>query len=110
MFRDTPQAFACDALALCLAQGALSKGCDKQLSKEEQLFLFMPYMHSESPLIHLEAVKLFTQLGIESALDFEYQHKKIIDRFGRYPHRNKILGRISTPEETDFLTQEGSSF
>ena len=110
MFRDTPQAFAFDNIALCLAQAALSKGCNKQLSKEEQLFLFMPYMHSESALIHLEAVKLFTQLGIENALDFEYQHKEIIDRFGRYPHRNETLGRHSTPEEIEFLTQEGSSF
>jgi len=70
----------------------------------------MPYMHSESTLIHLEAVKLFNQLGLESALEFEYQHKEIIDHFGRYPHRNEILGRQSTPEEIEFLKQENSSF
>lgn len=110
IFRDTPQAFSFDGMALCLAQEAISKGCGNQLSPEEQLFLYLPYMHSESPLIHKEAIKLFDQKGLEKGLDFEYQHKVIIDQFGRYPHRNDILGRKSTPEEIDFLKQEGSNF
>jgi uncharacterized protein (DUF924 family) len=73
-------------------------------------FLYMPYMHSESALIHDLAVQLFDQPGLEGNLDFELRHKAIIDRFGRYPHRNAVLGRTSTPEEEDFLRQPGSSF
>jgi uncharacterized protein (DUF924 family) len=67
-------------------------------------------MHSESPLIHSVAVALFSAPGMEANLDFELRHKKIIDRFGRYPHRNAALGRSSTAEETDFLKTPGSSF
>ena len=70
----------------------------------------MPYMHSESGVIHKEAVKLFSRPGLEFNLDFEHKHKDIIDRFGRYPHRNALLGRESTPEEEEFLSQPGSSF
>jgi uncharacterized protein (DUF924 family) len=70
----------------------------------------MPYMHSESLKIHEEAVKLFTLNGIKNNLDFEIKHKRIIERFGRYPHRNAILGRESTPEEIKFLQQSDSSF
>ena len=70
----------------------------------------MPYMHSESRLIHEQAVRLFGSPGLENNLDFELKHKKIVVRFGRYPHRNLILGRISTPEEEEFLLQPGSGF
>jgi uncharacterized protein (DUF924 family) len=70
----------------------------------------MPLMHSESLIIHEQAVQVFSQPGLESNLDFEYKHKRIIDQFGRYPHRNDILGRESTAEEIVFLTQPGSSF
>ncbi|CAN0271003.1 unnamed protein product [Chrysoparadoxa australica] len=70
----------------------------------------MPYMHSESAKIHREAVELFSESGLEFNLDFEKKHKAIIDRFGRYPHRNLILGRESTPEELEFLKQPDSSF
>lgn len=70
----------------------------------------MPHMHSESPVIHQEALRLFDQPGLERNLDFEQRHWAIIERFGRYPHRNAILGRESTPEERDFLRQPGSSF
>jgi uncharacterized protein (DUF924 family) len=70
----------------------------------------MPYMHSESPLIHEIAQALFASLGVEDKLHFELRHKAIIDRFGRYPHRNAILGRLSTPEEVAFLQTPGSSF
>ena len=70
----------------------------------------MPYMHSESRLIHEVAVTLFSQPGMEANLQFELRHKDIIDRFGRYPHRNAILGRTSAPEEIDFLKTAGSSF
>ncbi|MEP3349712.1 MAG: DUF924 family protein [Marinomonas sp.] len=110
IYRDKPESFACDALGLALAQFAISKGFDTELTAAERSFLYMPFMHSESKLIHVEAVKLFESLGNESNLEFEHKHKAIIDRFGRYPHRNAILGRVSTPEEVEFLKQEGSSF
>ena len=110
IYRDTPDSFACDPMALALAQFAISKNLEKQLSDIQCSFLYMPFMHSESKLIHVEAVKLYEALGIQNSLDFEYQHKAIIDRFGRYPHRNKILGRSSTEEEKAFLKQPNSGF
>lgn len=110
MFRDRPEAFAADALALQLAQEAVQSGDDQKLALQKKSFIYMPYMHSEDLKIHNEAVKLFSQKGLERALDFEIRHKKIIEQFGRYPHRNKILGRISTAEEIEFLTKDGSGF
>ncbi len=108
--RDQPEAFASDAMALVLAQEAVALGLGPNWSADWQQFLYMPYMHSESAAIHMEAVELFSRPGLENNLDFEYRHKAIIDRFGRYPHRNDILGRKSTPEEMEFLDQPGSSF
>ncbi len=110
MFRDTPAAFSADSLALALAQEAVSKEAHLQLSPEEQAFLYMPYMHSESLKIHDVAIALFKDNKIQSNLDFEIAHRKIIERFGRYPHRNKILNRKSTDEEIAFLAQPGSPF
>lgn len=110
MFRDTPRAFASDALALALSQEAVRAKADFGMNPEEKAFLFMPYMHSESLHVHHEAVRLFSRPGLENNLDFERRHKAIIDRFGRYPHRNAILGRTSTPEEVSFLKEPGSSF
>ncbi|WP_312316595.1 DUF924 family protein [Acinetobacter variabilis] len=110
IFRDTPRAFAQDSLALALAQEAISQDLDKQLSPEQRSFLYMPFMHSESKLIHEFALKLFQRLGNPENLEYEIKHKIIIDRFGRYPHRNQILGRESTEEELSFLTQPDSSF
>lgn len=108
--RDSPLSFAFDPLALCLSQEMVSRGMDAELEAVERCFCYMPYMHSESGDIHEIAVGLFAQPGLESNLDFELQHKAIIDRFERYPHRNEILGRPSTPEEIAFLEQSGSSF
>jgi uncharacterized protein (DUF924 family) len=79
-------------------------------SAEERVFMYMPYMHSESKVIHEVAERLFKQCGPKSNYDFELRHKVIIDRFGRYPHRNAMLGRQSTAEELEFLAQPGSSF
>jgi len=110
MYRDMPQAFAWDALALALAQEAVAAGADAALEPRMRHFLYMPYMHSESVEIHRVADALFARLGNASALDYEQKHKAIIDRFGRYPHRNDILGRASTPEEVAFLAQPGSRF
>ncbi len=110
IYRDQPQSFACDPLALALAQEALAVEADKALSPTERSFLYLPFMHSESAEIHKVAVMLYGVAGLEDNLDFELKHKHIIDRFGRYPHRNHILGRESTPEEIEFLKQPGSSF
>ena len=108
--RNSPQAFSADPMALVLAQEAVSGGYDHQLNEQQKSFLYMPYMHSESLVIHQQAVELFSQTGLEHNLDFELKHKVIIEKFGRYPHRNAILGRISTPKEIEFLQQPGSSF
>lgn len=110
IFRDKPEAFACDSQALVLAQVAVENQFDEKLSVVERSFLYMPYMHSESKLIHEQAITLFTKLGNKDNLRFEQRHKDIVDRFGRYPHRNKILGRESTEEEIEFLKQPGSGF
>ncbi|WP_249975444.1 DUF924 family protein [Vreelandella olivaria] len=110
IYRDDARAFANDALALALAQEAVALKADDALSSVERSFLYMPYMHSESAKIHDIAMKLFDQPGLESNLDFEIRHKAIIDRFGRYPHRNAVLGRDSSEEEIAFLQQPGSSF
>lgn len=110
IFRDQPESFASDPLALALAQEAIAAGALAELPLEEKKFLLMPYMHSESRRIHEEAVELFSELGDSSTLRFEQRHKEIIDRFDRYPHRNAILGRTSTPEEVEFLSQPGSAF
>ena len=108
--RGTPGAFAADALALALAQEAVAAGFDLALPPERRAFFYMPYMHSESPAIHAVAEPLMRERAPAHTHEFELRHKAIVDRFGRYPHRNAILGRASTPEEEAFLTQPGSSF
>lgn len=108
--RDTPAAFAQDPLALVLAQETIAAGLDAELPVERRIFVYMPFMHSESLAIHDQATRLFDQPGMEQQVDFERRHRVIIERFGRYPHRNAILGRDSTAEEVEFLSQPGSSF
>ena len=110
MFRDTPQAFDTDRLAVILVQEAVANQVDRELTPPQKSFLYMPLMHSESALIHETAMELYSQPGLEFNLDFEKKHKAIIDRFGRYPHRNAILGRESTDEEVEFLKSPESSF
>ncbi|MEH6628654.1 MAG: DUF924 family protein [Motiliproteus sp.] len=110
MYRGHPESFAQDPLALALAQEAVNAGIGPELTPDQRSFLYMPFMHSESALIHQQAVKLFSEPGLEDNLKYEIKHKMIIDRFGRYPHRNEILGRTSTVEEQQFLAQPGSSF
>ncbi|MFK7805069.1 MAG: DUF924 family protein [Anaerolineae bacterium] len=107
MFRDTPASFAYDTIALVLAQEAIAAGADKEVNPEHVSFMYMPFMHSESAAIHDVSMKLFGSLG---SLEFEEKHKVIIDRFGRYPHRNEILGRVSTLEEIEFMKGPDSSF
>ena len=110
IYRDTAAAFANDRLALALAQEAIARGCDLELPVPQRVFLYLPWMHSESALLHEQALRLFATPGIKQTLEFEHRHKAIIDRFGRYPHRNEALGRRSTPEEIEFLAQPGSAF
>ena len=107
MFRDQPESFACDPLALALAQEAISLGADKQLTDRQVGFMYMPLMHSESAMIQEVALEIFANT---KNIDFELKHKAIIDRFGRYPHRNAILNRKSTTEEIEFLKGPNSSF
>ncbi len=110
MYRDTPKAFASDSLALILAQEAYAAGANEELTPQQKGFLFMPYMHSESLKIHELAVSLFKDHGLDGNYESELQHKKIIEQFGRYPHRNAILGRTSSAAEIEFLKKPGSSF
>ena len=122
IYRDTPRAFAADCVALALAQEAVSAGAAQSLRPQQRVFLYMPMMHSESLKVHEVALALFEknaeldpdheqeQSGAVSSLKFERAHKDIIARFGRYPHRNRILGRKSSAAEEAFLQQPGSSF
>lgn len=110
IYRDQAQAFSADPLALALAQVAVEQKLQQQLEPEQASFLLMPYMHSESLVIHQQAVVLFEQLGNSGNLEFEIKHLRIIEQFGRYPHRNAILKRCSTAAELAFLQQPGTSF
>jgi uncharacterized protein (DUF924 family) len=110
LYRDDPHAFASDAMALNLAQLALRRGYDELLSPDELKFLYMPFMHSEDPDHQDRCVELMEEIGDAEAADFARRHKAIIDRFGRFPHRNDVLGRECTPEELEFLKQPGSRF
>lgn len=110
IYRNTPGAFSQDPMALALSQEAVASGALGQLEPMERAFLLMPYMHSESAVVHVEAERLFKEWAPEGSYAFELHHKAIIDLFSRYPHRNRILGRNSTPEEEEFLKLPGSSF
>ena len=97
-------------MALVLAQEAVAAGTLEQLASDQRTFLLMPYMHSESRTVHVQAERLFKQWTDEGHYRYELHHKAIIDRFGRYPHRNRLLDRESSAEEVEFLAQPGSSF
>lgn len=110
VYRNTSKAFSQDPIALVLAQEAVASGALNSLNPTQRSFLLLPYMHSESRQIHVVAESLYKEFAPAGNHDFELRHKAIIDRFGRYPHRNEILGRTSTPEEVAFLSQPGSRF
>jgi uncharacterized protein (DUF924 family) len=110
MFRDDPRAFATDAQALALAKQAIAKGADMRLPPDQRAFIYLPFQHSEDEADQARSVELFTALGNPNNLDFAIRHKAIIDRFGRFPHRNAALGRATTEEESVFLKEPGSSF
>lgn len=113
-FRDTPRAFAGDVLALALANEAVARGDDDDLIPVERWFMYMPFVHAESVRAQARAIELFRRLrdtaGLADPLTWAERHAKVIQLFGRFPHRNAILGRESTAEETAFLAAPGSRF
>lgn len=106
MFRQTPEAYATDDDALALAKAAIASGKHQSLSRTQRHFLYMPFMHSEDLATQAQSLQLFTELGIADGLKYARHHHDVIERFGRFPHRNAILGRRSTPEELEFLKAE----
>jgi uncharacterized protein (DUF924 family) len=107
MFRDLPEAFSEDWRALTLAKHAVESGLDMATPEDKRCFFYMPFMHSEAPEDHMRAVAVFEAYGDAQFLEFELKHKAIIDRFGRYPHRNGVLGRASSKEEIAFVEEHG---
>lgn len=110
IYRDSKKAFENDDLALALAKEMVDQCLDKNFDTEKKAFIYLPFMHSESLDDHRRAEELFSQKGLEENLAFERRHKEILALFGRYPHRNKILGRKSTAQEIEFLKRPGSQF
>ena len=113
MFRNDPRAFTTDPLAQQIAEQMIDAGLDRQLRLVERYFVYVPFMHSENRAHQQRSVQLFQQLVKERAyFDTPYvvRHQEVIDRFGRFPHRNTVLGRASTPAELEFLKQPDSSF
>ncbi len=114
MFRGTAQAFATDWQALSTAQYAVAQAYDRELLSVQRWFIYCPFEHSENLEHQNQAVALFGQLGDDpdsaDTINYAIRHREVILRFGRFPHRNEILGRASTPEEEEFLKQPGSSF
>lgn len=109
MFREDPRAFATDAKALALARNAIEAGFDAELTEYRRQFLYMPYQHSEDIADQKRSVELFAQIDKET-LGYAVRHLEVVERFGRFPHRNAILGRDSTVEEIAFLKEPNSSF
>ncbi len=103
LYRNSPRAFAADPTALAIANDAIAAGFDRELDPRQRAFLYMPLQHSEDRAVQARSVELFGALGDERTLDYARQHRDVIERFGRFPHRNRILGRESTAEEIEFL-------
>jgi len=110
MFRNTPRAFAADPQALAVAQVAIARGFEAALTKDERVFLYLPFEHSEDRGVQARSVALMATLADPELSKWSEAHRAIIDRFGRFPHRNRVLGRVSTAEELEFLRGPGSSF
>jgi len=114
-YRDTPESFAGDTLALLAAQSLVDSGADRQLAPFQRAFVYMPYEHAEDARMQQCAVDLFARLAAEhegfgEMLDYAHRHRGVIARFGRFPHRNPILGRASTADELQYLGQPGAGF
>jgi uncharacterized protein (DUF924 family) len=110
MFRGSPRAFATDAKALAVAARAVNLGFDRDLAPEHKQFLYLPFVHSEDVANQLRALALFEAAGLRDALEFVKGRLALVRRFGRFPHRNAILGRTSTPEELKFLAQHPNDY
>ncbi|HQR24945.1 MAG TPA: DUF924 family protein [Steroidobacteraceae bacterium] len=110
MFRDSTRAFASDPIARRLAREAIDQGYDQGMRAEERMFLYLPFEHSEDRADQELSVELFSRLGRDDWTRFAIAHKVIIDRFGRFPHRNAVLGRVSSPEEIEVMRQPMGSF
>ena len=115
MFRDTAQAFAGDALALDAARKLVDAGFDTTLRPEQRVFAYLPFEHHESLAVQDESVRLFSALAahapsLQNMLDYAHKHRAVIARFGRFAHRNELLGRTSTADELAFLKEPGSRF
>ncbi len=110
LHRGSADAFATDELALRHARTAVDLGLDRELGEEERVFLYLPFEHSESLADQDRCVALMSGLPNPMWLDYAERHRQVIARFGRFPHRNAVIGRESTAEELEFLTQPGSSF
>ncbi|WP_273162768.1 DUF924 family protein [Massilia timonae] len=114
-YRGTPESFAGDVLALNAARQLVASGAHLALSPWERSFAYMPFEHAEDARTQEQSVELFTDLaasheGFSQSLDYAHRHRGVIARFGRFPHRNPILGRASTPEELDYLAKPGAGF
>ncbi|MFT3729568.1 MAG: DUF924 family protein [Terricaulis sp.] len=107
IYRDSPHAFAADHLALGVTQRAIARGFDLAIAAELRAFVYLPFEHAEDLPLQEDSVRLMTAIGNEEYTRFARLHRDIIVRFGRFPHRNAILGRVSTPEELAFLVEGG---
>ncbi len=110
LFRDTPRAYAADPVARRLARSAIAQGFDVAMTARERCFLYLPFEHSEDRLDQALSVELFAQLGDAEWTRYALEHKAIIDRFGRFPHRNAILNRHSSADEIESLQQREEWF
>lgn len=111
MFRDTPDAFASDGLALAIARVMVAAGMDMRLPVQQRQFIYMPYEHSEDMAVQKESVKLFAErCDTGNAVEYAWAHYRVIEQFGRFPHRNGILGRKNTAEEDTYLAKPGAGF
>ncbi|MGZ0186676.1 MAG: DUF924 family protein [Alphaproteobacteria bacterium] len=110
LFRADDRAYATDAIALAAAQKAIAAGWDSQMATMERVFLYLPFEHAEDVGLQRESVRLYTELGVEQYVPFAQAHLDIVERFGRFPHRNALLGRETTPDEAAFLRENGRGF
>ncbi len=110
IYRGTSLAFATDGLALREARAAVEAGLDQVVDEERRLFFYMPFEHSEQMADQDRSVELFTRLANDDYLDYAHKHRDVIAEFGRFPHRNAILGRESTAEETAYMAKPGAGF
>ncbi len=114
IYRDTPEAFAQDWRALGIARYAVERGFDRQLPPLRRMFLYLPFEHSEDRAMQARSVELFESLRdrdwLDEAIDYAHRHREVIERFGRFPHRNAILGRSSTAAELEYLAMPGAGF